>query len=307
MFEVVCAILLAVALDRFVPEHLRVDPFAWFRDLAESIEKRSDGGSRSHGIVALAVAVVPVVLLLLILHYLLGKLGWALQFVFDVIVLVWCLDLHRLGGRAGEVAEALQAGEIPVANENLHLLAGEGADDLSEAHIARGAVEAVLKQGNSVVIAPLFWFILFGPFGAVLQRLAGVLHRLWGRSAERLAEFGWAAARFDDILAWLPARITALSYAVMGSFEDALRCWRYRAGLWSDTTNGPLLASGFGAMQMQSCEDLADAEDHNGRGAIATAAANAAHVQRAVALVWRALLFWLALALAISVFSALVN
>ena len=53
-----------------------------------------------------------------------------------------------------------------------------------------------------------------------------------------------------------PARITALSYALMGSFEDALHCWRKRVGVWSDINSGPLLASGFGAMHMQICEKL---------------------------------------------------
>lgn len=302
MFEVVCTILLAVGLDRFLPERLRADPFVWYRAWAESIERRFNGRSRSHGIVAAVVALIPVVLLVLVLRYIFGELGWVLRFAFDVIVLSWCLDLYRLADRAQEVSESLQAGDMPVANENLRLLAGGDADELTEASIARAAVETVLKQGNSVVIAPLFWFIVLGPVGAVLQRLTRVLDRLWGYRSERLAEFGWAAARLDDILGWIPARVTALSYAIMGSFEDALRCWRYQVGVWSDSNSGLLLASGFGAMQMQSCEGLSESDDQGTRVAMTAVVPDAGHVHRVVALLRRVLLFWFAVAVLILVF-----
>lgn len=295
--------MLAVGVDKFAPDRLRVDPLVWFGDWAESIDKRFNGGSRAHGIAAVAVAIIPVVLLVLVLRYALGELGWVLRFAFDVVVLAWCLDIYRLGDRAGEVSDALQTGDMPVANENLRLLAGEGADELTEAGIARPTVEAVLKQGNNVGVAPLFWFIVLGPFGAVLQRLASVLDRSWGHRSKPLAEFGWAAARFDDLLGWIPVRITALSYAMVGSFEDAVRCWRYQAGTWSAGKSGALLASGLGAMQMQSCADLPDGAMRGSKVAVTTVVPDAGHVQRAVALVWRVLLFWVAVAVLLLIFS----
>jgi adenosylcobinamide-phosphate synthase len=152
----------------------------------------------------------------------------------------------------------------------------------------------VLKQGNSLVVAPIFWFLVFAPFGpigAVLQRLSSILNMLWGHRNERFAQFGWAAARLDDLLGWLPARITALSYALMGSFEDALHCWRKRMGVWSDINSGPLLASGFGAMHMQTCEPGTEIGEYDAEAV----APDASHVRRAVALVWRVLLLWLAI------------
>lgn len=296
MFEIVCAALLAVGLDRFLSERLRVDPFLWYRDWAESIEQRFNGGSRAHGIAAVAVAVVPVLLLILVLRYILGELAWLLRFAFDVLVLFWCIDLHRLAGRAREVSDALRADDMPVANENLRLLNGKGAEELTEGSVAQAAVEVVLKQGNAVVVAPLFWFAVLGPFGAVVQRLASLLGRLWGDGTERFSEFGWAAARLDHLLGWVPARITAFSYAIMGSFEDALHCWRYQVGMWSETNNGVLLASGFGAMQMQTCENAPDVEGEGGKVNVTTVVPDAGHVHRVGALVWRVVLFWLAMA-----------
>jgi len=300
MFEVVCAILLAATLDRFVPEHLRVDPFAWVRAMGEFVAQRFDGDSRSHGTIALVIVVVVVLIVIVVLHFLLGLIAWIFQFAFDVLVLFWCVGLHRLGERAQDVVDALQTGDISVANENLRTLSGQLSDDLSESSIAHDTVVVVLKQGNSNVIAPLFWFALLGPFGAILQRMTGALSRLWAGDAERSTSFGWATVHLYNLLTWAPARITALSYAAVGSFEDALRCWRHARDMWSDSADGPLLAVGLGAMQMKNCEAAAGDDDDE---AVVVVAADTTHVQRALALVWRALLFWLLLAFVVLVLS----
>ncbi len=298
MFEVILTILLALAVDRFLPERMRVDPFAWYRDWSESLEHRFNGGTRAQGITAVAVAIIPVVLLVVIVRYLLGELGAPLRFVFDVAVLSWCLDLQGLSQRADGVADALQAGDMPVANENLRLLDGKGASEWTESHIAQGTVEEVLKRGSSGLIAPLFWFVVLGPGGAVLQQAACMLDRLWGGRTERFKEFGWAAAQLNEVIGWFPARVTAFSYATMGSFEDALRCWQHQAGMWSYNNSATLLASGFGAMQMQSCDSVPDGEGR-GKLTVTTVVPGADHVQGAAALVRRGLVFWLVLALAL--------
>ncbi len=292
MTEILAAVLFAVALDRFLPDRQGIKPFAWYRDWAESVEERFNGGKRRHGVGAILVAIIPIVTAVALARYILGELGWVLRFCFDVFVLYLCLDIYRLGKTANSVSEALVSGDMQEANAQLHDLTGKGALDLNEASIARATVEGVLRQGNSLVISPIFWFLLFGPFGAILQRLSSILDMLWGHRYERFVEFGWAAARFDDLLGWIPARITALSYALMGSFEDALHCWRKRMGVWSDINSGPLLASGFGAMHMQACEPTADLGEYDDRSTDMVIP-DASHVKRVVALVWRVLLLWL--------------
>lgn len=297
MTQILITILVALALDRFVPERGGLRLFAWYGDWAESIEQRFNGGARAQGVGAVLLALVPILAALALVRYVLQEIQPMLGFLLDVLVLYFCLDLYRLGKSAESVSETLEQGDLPAAHEHLQELSGKAAPDLSERGIAHAAVEAVLKQGNSLVIAPLFWFVLFGPAGAVLQRLATVLDKLWGYQNQRFVEFGWAAARLSDLLGWVPARITALSYALMGSFEDALHCWRRQAKMWSDINSGPLLASGLGAMHMTNCEDVELLEGVETKGSVQ---ADANHVRRAVALVWRVLLFWLFVALLIS-------
>ncbi len=293
MSQILFAVLLAIVLDHLIPDRQGIKPFVWYRDWAESIEERFNGSKRIHGIGAVILATLPIIAGVLLVHYILGQLGWIFRFAFDVVVLYLCVDVHRLGKTANAVSGALQSGDFNEANENLRELTGKDASEKTEAGIARAAVEGVLKQGNSLIVSPIFWFILLGPVGAVLQRLSCILDSLWGHRDERFAEFGWAAARFDDLLGWIPARITALSYALMGSFEDALHCWRKRVGVWSDINSGPLLASGFGAMHMQLCEAEEESE-YEERLSDLTVIPDAAHINRVVALIWRVLLLWLA-------------
>lgn len=296
MTEILIAALLALVLDRYVPERGGFNLWQWYGDWADSIEQRFNGGSRTHGVSAALLAIVPILIGVLLAHYILDEISSLLSFVFGVLAIYLCIDLFRLGSVADAVASALEANDVAQAARQLRALTGKETVETTEAGVAHAAVETVLKQANSLVIAPLFWFILLGPFGVVLQHMAFILDKLWGHRSERYVEFGWAAARLDDLLGWIPARITAISYAVMGSFEDALHCWRSRSGMWSDINSGPLLASGLGAMHMTNCEE-SDEEDAYGNKLVRPAVlADAGHVRRVMALVWRVLLFWLAVA-----------
>lgn len=294
MTTILVIIILALALDRWLPERGGFLIWSWYSDWAESIEQRFNGGLRAHGTFAVLLAIAPILLAIFLATLILGQIAALLVILFSIAVLYLCIDLYRLGQIAQSVAAALENREIAEAAAHLKELTGKATVETSEAGVAQATVEAVLKQANSLVVAPIFWFLLLGPLGAMLQRLAAVLDRLWGHRTARFSEFGWAAARLDDLLSWVPARITALSYAVMGSFEDALHCWRRQAGMWSDISSGPLLASGLGALHLHNCEENEEQDLYGNTALNPATLPGASDVLRAVALVWRVMLFWLA-------------
>ena len=151
MTEILIAILLAVALDRFAPEHVRPQLWNWYNDWAESIEQRFNGGSRAHGVSAVLLAVGPIVFGVLLAHYLLDQLAWVLGFAFDVLALYLCLDLFRLGTTAQAVSDALEDNDLTQAAERLRQLTGKDTVEKTEVGIEHATVEAGLKLANSWV------------------------------------------------------------------------------------------------------------------------------------------------------------
>jgi cobalamin biosynthesis protein CobD/CbiB len=103
------------------------------------------------------------------------------------------------------------------------------------------------------VFAVLLWFVLLpGPCGALLYRLSLIVRERWGRApVEADKGFATFAIQSFSIIDWLPVRVTASAFAVVGDFEDAAYCWRTQAAQWPDRDLGIVLAAGAGALGVQ--------------------------------------------------------
>jgi adenosylcobinamide-phosphate synthase len=241
------AMVLALLLDAVFGEPRRFHPLVGFGALASAIERRFYADRRRAGVIAWCLAVVIPVLLL----------GWIravsptpLAFAIDVLVLYFALGRQSLGEHARPVADALRDGDLIAARAAVGRMVSRDTAVLDSTRVAAAATESVLENGHDAVFGALFWFALLGAPGALLFRLANTLDAMWGYRTPRYERFGWAAARADDVLGFVPARLTAFTYAAVEDFAAGLRCWRAQAPTWDSPNAGPVMAAGAGALRV---------------------------------------------------------
>ena len=288
--------LAAVLLDRLLGEPRRFHPLAGFGRLARGIEKIFYGTANAvpamryvRGIAAVAALLIPLVLLAAMMQR--SEIFGAL---FSVVVLYFAIAPRSLREHAEQVVAAFSAGGLPDARRQVGLMVSRDTSQLDESGISRAAVESVLENGNDAIFAALFWFVLAGAPGVLLYRLSNTLDAMWGYRNDRYNYFGWAAARLDDALNFIPARLTALSYALLGHTRSALHCWRQQAAAWESPNAGPVMAAGAGALRVR----LGGAAIYHGESEQRPLlgcgmAAGAADIARAVRLVRHTLYAWL--------------
>ena len=240
-FVIPLAALAAVFLDYLLGEPRRLHPLVGFGHLAAAIERRVNRGSVGAGCLGWALAVLPWVAA--------GALARPLApFAVDVALLYFALGARSLGEHAAAVAAPLCAGRLDEARERVGRMVSRDTGQLDAGGVAGAAVESVLENGNDAIFGALFWFTLLGGPGALLFRLANTLDAMWGYRSERYNLYGRFAARFDDALNWVPARLTALTYALLGRTGSALHCWREQAPGWESPNAGPVMAAGAGSL-----------------------------------------------------------
>lgn len=283
----------------FLLEQLRpLDYPRWvvapFRAWADFLERRFNAGSYRQGILVWCLAVLPPLLLLGALYALLYSVSPLLAWILNVAVLYLTMGFRQFSHFYTDIQLALRLGDVERARALLAEWQGRPVSRCSPTDIARLSIEAALAASHRHVFAVLLWFVLLpGPLGAMLYRLSCLLAEHWQQRGAGDA-FGKFSQQIFAIVDWLPVRVTAAAFAVVGNFEDAVYCWRSQATQWDDPELGIVLSSGAGALGVRlgvpSIE--ADALAESGELGLGEAA-DADFMQSAVGLVWRAIVLWL--------------
>ena len=290
-------VLVLEQLHALPVQHVVSGPVARLASVLE--DKFNDGGHR-HGAIAWGLGVgLPVGLVLLayalLMHF--QPLG---AFLLGVGILYLTMGFRQFSHFFTGIHVALQLGEVDQARLLLAQWRGRSGDRLTSSEIARLAIEHALLSSHRHVFAPLLCFALLGPVGALLYRLADSFGELWGQRSEmEFGEFGQFARRAFALIDWLPLRVTAACFAVVGDFEDAVHCWRTQADRWPDGSSGILLASGAGAVGVrlgspvhEVMQDMDPPTDRPEMGLGEEADPDL--MQSTIGLVWRALVLVLA-------------
>jgi adenosylcobinamide-phosphate synthase len=301
------SLLAALLLEQLQPLRRGNLIHLWFDRLAAGLDRRFNGGQYRHGAIAWALAVAPILAVTVAVTVALHHFGPLAGLAWNIAVLYLTMGFRQFSRAYAEIQQALRGGDLAAARDLLGNWRGESAAELDAGEIARVAIEQGLMASHRCVFGTLFWFLALGPAGAMLYRVSILLADRWGaRNDPESGEFGRFAGRVFGWLDWVPARLTAVSFAVAGDFEDAVYCWRTQAAGWAVRSQGVVLASGAGALGVRLGDTLHQHGSLQFRPELGTGVdAGVDHMESAVGLIWRSLVLWMFLVLLVSLARAL--
>jgi adenosylcobinamide-phosphate synthase len=315
------AILFALLIEQVRPLARSNPIHAGLRAWARWVSRNFDAGKPHHGWVAWCLAVLLPAIGAVAVHWaLIALLGWPVAVLWSVAVLYVTLGFRQFSHHFTNIRDALDSGDEARARELLAQWQQVDASELPRSEIVRHVIEYSVLAAHRHVFGVLAWFSVlaafgFGPAGAVLYRMSEFVVRYWKHRSRTQAQpaspaLQSAATRAWHVVDWLPARITALAFAVVGSFEEAIDCWRNYAQRFPDDNDGVVLAATSGAVNVRlggealkssfspntsqsfpssGAETMVDTESTPGREA------EVAHLRSIVGLVWRSVVLWMVL------------
>ena len=319
------AILLALLIEQARPLASGNMVHTGLRAWSISVSRNFDAGKPNHAWVAWALAVLVPTFLVLGIHLLLVRwVGWPVALVWNVAVLYTTVGFRQFSHHFTRIRDALDLGDERSARESLAEWQQVSTTELPRSELVRHVLEYSVLAAHRHVFGVLTWYTVLavfglGPAGAVFYRMSEFVKRYWSRSSpdgipRASAELQRVSALVWTRIDWLPARATALCFAVVGSFEEAIDGWRFYARQFPDDNDGVLLAATSGAINVRlggaALKSRAAAAGEGEGLAFDTAMGDSdvtpgrepelAHLRSVVGLVWRSVVVWMLLLVLLS-------
>lgn len=247
------SLVLAIVIDAVCGETKRFHPLVgfgrWVTWMEACFYPVCPGSLRKRfflGIVAWCAAVLPWWLLFLLLYIAVP----AAQPLFDVVIMYFVIARKSLIEHVRRVYTHLTAGDIPAARSAVAMIVSRDTQTLSPQKLRDATLESALENGADGIFAAIFWFLVGGAPAALLYRLVNTMDAMWGYRNQRYARFGTCAARVDDVMNFIPARLLALTYAALGNSKLAFQCWAQQAPACASPNAGVVMTAGAGALQL---------------------------------------------------------
>ena len=302
------SVVIALVLEQFYALH-KLNPISlWSRWAAEKIAKNFDAGESNNGRTAWCVLVLPLTLLIALVHYFLSDAYAIFSLAWSIAVLYMTFGFRRFSHYFTSIHRALRQRDRILAENILRQWRAPEAvqQEITEAEIVRLALEKGVRAVHVHVFGVFFWFVAFGPAGAIFYRLSEYAAERWGILKYHLHSplFGLFAQRIFYYINWLPLRLTALGFAIVGDFEEAIYAWRHHAKDHVAADERVLLAAAGGALGVDLVAVVSRAPDeamdvqHDSALPIpveTNQGISVATLESAIGLVWRAVILWLLL------------
>ena len=247
-------ILFGIAIEKFVESVESLRKFDGYTTYAHWTRLKLEQWSlRNDTVIVLIIVFLPVMAVLLVYQQLSDWLA-ILGFLFNIVVFLYCIGPQDLHNAAHKYLEALERGDQNDATAIAETMLDHTIPaDESELHLEIN--KALLIATNERFLGVVFWFVLLGPMGAVLYRLSQILLKsLDTQSNAETSGFYQSAQLLFSLLNWIPSHLTAISYAVTGSFVDAIHQWKMHKSydnLSPAAADHMLIDTGLGALQIE--------------------------------------------------------
>lgn len=241
-------ILICLGLERYFSIGERLKRFAWFENYLTQLRRLAPQEIFWNGWAGVALICLPPVLALAAVYHLFA--GWLFGLVglmVSVFVLLYCLGPDDLYHQLSAYFAAVDAEDKEQENA-LKAILINGPVPKEKAKANRALTIATFINANERLFAVLFWFIVLGPAGAALYRLIALLNQKAKIANENISSMADAAKSAQALLDWLPARITAITYALMGNFSKSFPAWMKTAGKGLDSNDEVLTQTGLLAL-----------------------------------------------------------
>lgn len=247
-------IIISLFLDRALRHTHDLRDTGWFESYAKkSIQTLSKTIKLNNGWVHLSMVMVFPVLLVSIIQFVLSDFFYGLfYFLFGILIVFYCLGPTCLSSEVDTYLDARSIGDDDEALHYAGVLTGQVASTAPDQQ-TNEVTRAILSIANERVFSVLFWFVLLGPVGAVLYRLTVIVS-----SQEDFEESTVkSASMVTAFLAWLPARLLAIGYALTGHFDGAIQAYRTRSEEvdFLQSNQEVLITTGMGALRHQRMTD----------------------------------------------------
>jgi adenosylcobinamide-phosphate synthase len=309
------SILCALLIEQLKPLRAGNPIYTGIRALATRMEAWFNAGEAQHGRLGWWVMMAALMVPTAVIYWVCKWFNPVAALLWNILIVYLTLGLRHYSHYFTSIQLALSAGDEATARTLLAEWTKQDTSTMNISEISRIAVEQALITTHRNVFGVFFWFLMpLGPACAVMYRVAEYLARAWNEPDHMRDEaFGQFAAKAFYWIDWLPVRLTAIAFAVVGNFEDAIYAWRNFADRWPDEAIGIILSAGGGAMGVRL-----GAPDVNAANVLPTDTmamevggiesdtppgeeSNARALQSTVGLVWRSLLLWMLLLLLLSI------
>lgn len=307
------AVFLALLLEQAKPLSSDNPVHRAMRGWATWVRLRLDAGRRSQAWGAWCMAVLGPALLSAVVYWGLLYLNVLMAWAWVVVVVYATLGFRQFSHHFTAIREALEAGDEASARQALAQWLQLDVNDVPRQEIVRHAIEYAVVAAHRHVFGVLVCFVVFsvlglGPAGAVFYRMAEHVRRTWANPGQALVsdELRAVAVNFWCWVDVVPARVTALSFAAAGNFEEAVASWRRDASQWGaeDRSNGVLLATAAGAIGVRLGGRSLETPPPTAEGRVTDGRApQLAHLSSTVGLVWRTVVLWMGLLALVTVAS----